>query len=235
MTERISSVDRKEQEKQPIEAVIFDKDGVLINTERVHYEAWYEAITFFGGQNTYDWNSHLSYAGMPTIDRFAINKEIYSINATEEEFLGRFRDNYTAAFDENGIEVFEGVREFIDNLRQSGIKYAVASGARRINIEMTLSKAGLLDRFDIYVGTDDVEKGKPNPDLFLEAANRLGVDPSRCLVIGDTVNDVLGARAAGMRAVAVSDPHNLGAFEEIKPNLVIESLKGLILEDFKNL
>ena len=108
-------------------------------------------------------------------------------------------------FEKNGVPVKEGIFELLDLLEDKGIKKCVATSTIRTRAEHKLQEAGLGGRFETIIGGDDVENGKPSPDIFLKAAQKCGVAPQNCIVIEDTEAGILGATAAEIRVIAVPD------------------------------
>ncbi len=181
----------------PFELVIFDCDGVLVDSERLSIQLDVELLAELG------WPLSES----EIVARFVGRTEA-AMRAEIEEHLGRdvgtewaaFSERYVAAF-ANGLEPVEGVSAAVDAIQASGVATCVASSGDHRKIRRNLAKTGLLERFDgrIFSG-DDVEHGKPAPDLFLHAATVMGVDPARCAVVEDSRHGVVAARAAGMTA-----------------------------------
>ncbi len=179
--------------------VIFDCDGVLVDSERLSVGLDVELLASLG------WP--LSEAEV--VERF-VGRTDAAMRAEIEAHLGRdigrewaaFGDEYLRAF-AAGLEPVAGVIEAVDAIQATGVATCVASSGDHGKIRRNLAKAGLLDRFDgrIFSG-DDVEHGKPAPDLFLHAAAVMGAAPGRCAVIEDSRHGVAAARAAGMWAFA---------------------------------
>lgn len=192
--------------------VIFDCDGVLVDTEPIANRVFTELI------NEYGWAITLE----ETIRRF-IGRSLPSCIAEIEEVIGKqlpkeFAEQYYArvysAFAQEARAV-EGVREVIEGLQ---VAYCVASSSGHKKLRYTLEVAGLLDLFDTNIfSSEDVAMGKPAPDLFLYAAHQMGYDRSDCVVIEDSVSGVLAAIAAQMAVFAYrgyADPailNNYGA------------------------
>lgn len=185
------------------QGIIFDVDGTLLNTERIYMRAWKEAGKAAG---------------------FDVSQDVLlrtrAINKAEAKKI--FQDALGESFDydaiqkartvisekiiaESGNLLLPGVREALDTLKAKGYPMAVASSTAYEKTAAHLEHAGLLHYFDAVVGGDMVERGKPNPDIFLKAAQLLGVEPGACMVVGDTPADVKAACAAGMAPVLVPD------------------------------
>ena len=181
----------------PFDLVIFDCDGVLVDSERLSIRLDVELLRQLGWPLT---ESEI-------IERWVGRTEA-AMRAEIETHLGRdvsaeweaFAVNYVAAFAAE-LEPVGGVSAAVDAIQATGVATCVASSGDHAKIRRNLAKTGLLERFDgrIFSG-DDVLHGKPAPDLFLHAAAALGVAPARCAVIEDSRHGVAAARAAGMTA-----------------------------------
>ena len=115
-----------------------------------------------------------------------------------------------------------GLHRLIESLKHDGIPMALATSAPKLNVEHTLDELGLADAFPIVVRGDEVARGKPAPDVFIEAARRLGVDPASCLVFEDAPMGIEAAQAAGMRVVALTTSFQAAHFDQlpVPPSLV---------------
>jgi HAD superfamily hydrolase (TIGR01509 family) len=179
----------------PIELVIFDCDGVLVDSERLAVRVESRLITSLGWELSPD----------DVLERFVGRSDEYMLDEIEAA-LGRavpewpdlYRDALFASFEEELTPV-PGVAEAIDALKCAT---CVASSGSHEKMALTLGLTGLLERFDGRIfSTTEVERGKPAPDLFLHAAERMGVAPERCVVVEDSRSGVEAARAAGMRVL----------------------------------
>lgn len=178
--------------------VIFDCDGVLVDSERLSVRLDVELLEILG------WP--LSEA---EIVEHWVGRTEAAMRAEIEAHLGRdvsaeweaFSERYVAAF-ANALEPVDGVSDVVDAIQATGVATCVASSGDHAKIRRNLAKTGLLDRFAGRIfSADDVEHGKPAPDLFLHAATAMGVEPGRCAVIEDSRHGVAAARAAGMEAL----------------------------------
>jgi len=185
-----------------IEAVVFDMDGVLLDTETVYREAAFHAAARIG----IDWTDeiHRLTIGVPgdTADRMM--REKFGAAFPLDEFYIHWRAFLDEAWT-RGIPVKPGVVEFLDHLAARKLPAAVATSSGRRIAEDHLGKAGLLPRFSALVTRDDVTHGKPHPEPFLTAASRIRVAPEACLALEDSHNGVRAAHAAGMVTIMVPD------------------------------
>lgn len=184
-------------------AAIFDMDGTLIASEIYYLQSWRDAARELGRPMTdalyaqmLGWNEPDTIAGLA---------EIWASRADAEQFIRSADRHYRRIARESGHVVRPGVLELIDTLGRRGLKLAVAtSTARQLAIE-TLDVAGLLAHFPVVVGGDEIRRGKPDPEIFLLAASRLGVDPAACVVFEDSQAGTRAAATAGMDVILVPE------------------------------
>jgi beta-phosphoglucomutase-like phosphatase (HAD superfamily) len=196
-----------------VAAVVFDLDGVLVDTE----PWWHDVRVRFAAERGRSWSADDSEACMGRNSRewSAIMRDRLGLDesamAIERAIVDALVDRYAAW----PVPVVEGAPEAAARIA-ARLPAAIASSAHAEVIEAALAATGLAGRFSAVVSSDDVASGKPAPDVFLEAARRLGVAPERCLLIEDSRNGVVAGRAAGMRVVLVpnaSVPPGPGAAE----------------------
>ncbi|MEV8341748.1 HAD family hydrolase [Streptomyces niveus] len=181
--------------------VVFDLDGTLVDSEPNYYEAGRRLLARHGVPD-FSWEHHTRYIGISTRETLEGLRAEYGIGAPVDELLV-LKDRLYLELARASTEVFPEMRKFVELLYAQGVPMAVASGSSRAAIEAVLGATGLNPYFTLYVSAEEVPHGKPEPDVFLEAARRLGADPADCVVLEDAAPGVLAARAAGMRCVAV--------------------------------
>jgi HAD superfamily hydrolase (TIGR01509 family) len=186
------------------DAVIFDMDGVLIDSEPLHFEVLNTILRRDGhGLSPADNEAFIGATSQATfrtlIQRWSLKRTV---------------DDYIALYDEELLRVLAaprspqpGVVRLIRHLRMQGRRIAVASSSRRLWIDATLRSLGLSDAFDAIVSGDDVTHGKPDPEIYLLAAEQMDTPPERCLAIEDSPNGVRSARRAGMAVIGVRTPY----------------------------
>jgi beta-phosphoglucomutase family hydrolase len=206
-------------------AFIFDMDGTLLDNKAFHSAAWMQTISELGHEpvDPIEWERQTS--GIPNRTIFA---DLLGVNPAE---VGDWVDRKDAAYRrlaDGQIESLPGTREFLRAARTSGVRRAMATGAGQANIRFNLAAMQLEAAFEVVIGADDIEKGKPDPEVFLTAANRLGVSPTNCIVFEDAPLGIEAARRAGMRVVAFTTM--LGATE-------LGSIPGvsLVVDDYTEL
>jgi HAD superfamily hydrolase (TIGR01509 family) len=196
---------------RPIQAAVFDMDGLLFDSERVLFEVMVATAPKFGVE--VDRELFLSLIGLRLIESSALLKARFGPDFPLTDFIsavGQGGREMNAA----GVALKAGVVELLDHLDALGLPAAIATSSAPAMVERNLGQHGLLGRFKTTVARGDYENGKPSPDPFLRAAERLGVPPENCLALEDSHNGVRAAHAAGMMTVMV--PDMLEATEEMR-------------------
>ncbi len=192
---------RLELPDHPFKAYIFDCDGTIADTMPAHFKAWTRAMNELGG--TFPEDLFYSWGGKPTTVIVRQLNEIYGTNLDMEQ-TPIIKERYFAELIPEVLPI-DSVVALVKQFHGTA-PMAVASGGHREIVIKTLDALDLTHYFDTIVGMEDVEHGKPAPDPFLEAARRLGVEPSACLVFEDSPTGVEAAKAAGMQYVLVPSP-----------------------------
>lgn len=209
-------------------AVIFDLDGVLIDSHNQHRESWF-ALAAEAGLPLDDDQFKRSF-GMrnemciPDVFGWAQRHEADQI----QQWGDRKEVLYRELLAEGGLRPLPGVVALLESLVTAGIPFGLGSSTSVKNIEVCFATTGL-DRFfgQQYTGAEDVSRGKPHPDVFLEAARKLGVAPEICVVIEDAHVGVEAALAGGMQVVAVTTTHPRESFAGKGAAIVVDSLEEL--------
>ncbi len=184
-------------------AVIFDMDGVIFDSERLVVETWVEVAEKYGIEGIED--ACAACVGINAQATELKMKEIYGEEFPYQEYKKEASALYHERYDDGRLPTKPGIRELLAFLRENNIKTAVASSTRRAVVEQEIKDAGLMPFFDRIICGDMVARSKPAPDIFLKAAEELGVAPEICYVIEDSYNGIRGAHAAGMHPVMVPD------------------------------
>ena len=219
-----------------IEGYIFDLDGVVVDTAKYHYLAWKRLAAEFGYNFTPEDNEQ--FKGVSRIACMELLSQMARIILTEEEKIkladrkNEWYIDYIKGMKRD--EVLPGFVEFILEIRRSGGRTALASASK--NAALVLERLELRQYFDIFVDGNDIQKSKPDPQVFLKAAGKLGIQPDKCLVFEDAQAGIDAAKSAGMLAVGISEPDKLLIGSDIlKPGFEGLTLSRLLEELSYNL
>ncbi|MGW2816676.1 HAD family hydrolase [Streptomyces sp. NPDC001415] len=184
-----------------ITSVIFDLDGTLVDSEPNYYEAARQVLARYGLPD-FSWEQHARFIGIGTRETLEILDRQHALTGPIEEMLAAKNAAYLELA-RACTEVFPEMRKFVERLHTEGVRMAVASGSSRSAIDAILVGTGLDSFMELVVSAEEVEHGKPEPDVFLEAARRLGAAPAECVILEDAAPGASAAHAAGMRCIAV--------------------------------
>lgn len=199
-------------------SVIFDMDGTLLDTQQICIPAWEYAGKKQG----------VSGMGAHVPDVCGMNekgRDVYLAKNAPEINMEQFIRDYRAYIAENLIVRYKnGAVELLEYFKQKGIKIGLASGTSEKSVMHHLKEVDALKYFDVIVPGTSVEKGKPEPDIFLFAAEKMGVSPESCFVFEDSANGIISAYRAGMKCIGVPD---IAPFSQEIKNLMFAELKTL--------
>lgn len=186
-----------------IQAVVFDLDGVIADTEQVWDEVRERLVRERGGR----WHdrAQADMMGMSSPEWSAYMHDELGLAETPEEINDEVVRRMLARY-RSGVPLLDGAVEAVERLA-AAFTLAVASSSNRPLIDAVLDAAGIAGRFAATVSSEEVARGKPAPDVYLEAARRLGVAPERCAAVEDSANGLRSAHAAGMRVLALPNAH----------------------------
>jgi HAD superfamily hydrolase (TIGR01509 family) len=185
-------------------AVVFDLDGLLINSEDLYEQAGESVLRRRG--KTYDAALREQMMGRPVVDAITLMKNCHSLPDSIEELMCECRDVLMALM-ATSLETMPGVHQMLDILQDAGIPMAVATSGTRDYADEVLTRLGLKDRFQFVLTAEDIERGKPDPAVYRLAAKRLGISPREMLVLEDSGNGCRAAVDAGAFTVAVPNRH----------------------------
>ncbi|WP_327282140.1 MULTISPECIES: HAD-IA family hydrolase [unclassified Streptomyces] len=182
-------------------SVIFDLDGTLVDSEPNYYESGRRTLARHGIPD-FTWEQHARFIGISTLETLEVLKDRYGIPEPVEELLSEQNAAYLELA-RTGTEAFPEMRRFVERLHTERVPMAVASGSSREAIDAVLAGTGLDALLTTAVSAEEVPHGKPAPDVFLEAARRLGAAPADCVVVEDAAPGAQAAHAAGMACMAI--------------------------------
>ncbi len=211
-------------------AVIWDMDGVIADTAPYHLKAWQEVLQKRGINLTEEDFRHSFGQRNDTIIRNALGKEVSrdEIDTIAREKEAGFRQKIG-----QNIKPLPGAIKLIKSLAERGFKLALASSAPIENIQFLIIGLGVNDYFQAIITGRDVTEGKPSPQSFLLAAQRLGIEPKNCIVIEDAVAGVSAAKKAGMRCLAITNTHPRTSLTEA--DLIVDTLEEVSVNDLEGL
>ena len=209
-------------------AVLWDMDGTLLDSAEYHWLAWREALAAEGFDVTRAQFESTFGQRNDTILRTTFGPDFPA--GEVDRIAGVKEARYRELVRTRGIDALPGVRRWLNRLKTEGWRQAVASAAPRLNVGTILEVLHVADCFDAIVSAEDVQHGKPDPQVFLLAATRLGVPPARCVVVEDAPAGVEGARRAGMRSIGVLSTH-----ATLRADLAVRTLDDLPDDAFESL
>jgi len=212
-----------------LKAVIFDLDGIVVNTVPLHFKAWKKMFSEYGKDFSFqDYKEKVD--GIPRID--GAKAILPQLSQQELKKAASKKQNYFLEFlEKEGVKVYESTLNLIKNLRKESIKVAVISSSK--NCLYILKKANIDNLFDVIITGNDIKRGKPHPDVFLLAIERLNLSPKQCVVFEDAVLGAEAAKMAGIRCVGVDRYNNP---ERLRgADLVIADVNQIDIEQLKQL
>ncbi len=211
-----------------LKAVLWDMDGTLVDSEQLHWLAWKEVMDAEGVPVTYQLFRDTFGQRNDTIIPLMLGGQ-----ATAEAVMrisGAKESAYRRMVREGGIAEIDGAIDWVKRLHAQGWRQAIASAAPRANVDAIVDVLGLGECFEAAVAAEDVLRGKPDPQVFLLAAERLGVTPSRSIVVEDGRAGIEGARRAGMRSIGIAREGG-----ELAADIVVRSFRDLGESAFEQL
>jgi beta-phosphoglucomutase family hydrolase len=213
-----------------LEAVLWDMDGVIVDTEPFHWEAWRRMGREEGFSMTYpDFQRTFGRRNVELLREF-LDPGVPDQRVRD---LGDRKEALYRQLARGDVKPLPGAMALLQALHRAGCWQAVASSAPQANVDLILAELNIRDYFGAVLSARDVERGKPDPQVFLRAAERLGADPAHCVVIEDAVTGVEAAKRAGMACLAVTTTHPAEALAAA--DRVVTSLEVLTYGDLQRL
>lgn len=186
--------------------IVFDMDGVIIDSEPIHLKCDKGALEAFGVKVT-DQEME-EFVGVANPEMWTTLIERHQLNTTVEKIVAVQDQLKAQHFNKDNITVMPGLEELLDLLEEKGYRIGLASSSPRYFIEMVLENLNVKERFDGVLSGEEVEKGKPAPDVYLKAAEVIGVDPEKCMAVEDATAGVRAAKSAGMYTIGFQNPNS---------------------------
>ncbi len=215
--------------------LIFDMDGVLVNSNPFHKIAWRNFLIGKGYPFTDELfdtviSGRTGNTSLPMILGEALPEKV--ISGYMEEIDHEFRKIFGATQE---TIYFSGLYEFLDTIKFNGIKRALATSAPTENVSQAIDKLGLQDYFHVIIDKNDVSRGKPNPEVYLTAVNRLKLSKANCVVFEDSKAGVQAALGAGLKVIGISSSHTEEELLEEGVTMVIKDFTDLNINEILNL
>ncbi|MBA3441787.1 MAG: HAD family phosphatase [Pyrinomonadaceae bacterium] len=206
--------------KNQSRAVIWDLDGTLIDSTEYHWLTWRDALAAEGYSLTYD----QFLAGFGKRNDVVLRSYLgEGLSLSEAGRIAEAKEGrYRELVNEHGIELLPGAAHWLARLKAEGWRQALATSAPRLNVQAVLAQLGIAENFDGIVSAEDVERGKPDLQVFLTAAAKAEVVPTRSIVVEDAPAGIEGGRRAGMRTIGVLTTH-----ADLHADLVVHTLEEL--------
>ncbi len=187
-----------------IKAILFDMDGVLIEAKDWHYEALNEALKLFGSEiSLYD---HLvTFDGLPTKDKLNMLTSVGKLPKELHPIINKMKQKHTMRMILNKCKPLFAHQYALSKLHSEGYKMAVCSNSIRKSVEVMIQQAGLDKYFEFYVSNEDVSKGKPDPEMYSKAMNKMNLKPEECLILEDNENGIKAAKASGAHLLKIGE------------------------------
>jgi len=211
-------------------AAIFDLDGVLVNTGPFHLRSWYDLAEKEG----FEMSDELFYSTFG-MQNYQIIPQLANrpLSRADIDRLSDWKEARYRELIKGRLVLLPGVKQLLQDLKRSGFRLAVGSSTPRVNLDFMLNETSSHDYFDALVSGEEVQNGKPAPDTFLKAAQKLHLPPSRCAAIEDAVQGIHAAKAANMKVIAITTTRPRKDLHQA--DLIIDSMTELTAESFSSL
>jgi len=212
-----------------LRAVLWDMDGTLIDSGEYHWRTWHETLAELGVELTrQDFNGWFGSRNDRILTRY-----FPGVSVADMQRIGDLKEErYRALVRRDGVSLLPGIGDWLERLNAAGWRQAVASSAPPANIDVLIEVLRLDAVFQATVSAEEVAHGKPAPDVFLRAAEKVGVPPVRCVVVEDAAVGVEAGRRGGMRTIGIEGGHGHGPLDA---DVVTRSMADLPLDTFDRL
>jgi len=204
---------------------IFDMDGVMIDSEPLHLQVETQYFKAIGIDDCEQFL--LRYPAVRLMDMLKAAVKEYDLKDSPYRMYDELLAAKLLAFEKSNLVSIDGIRELIEFLSKNDIRTAVASSSAKKLIELILKKLNILECFDICISGDEVKKGKPRPDIFIEASKRIGLAPYQCIVLEDSSFGVLAAKKAGTLCIGFNNP-SMGSQDLKQADHIVDKISEVI-------
>jgi HAD superfamily hydrolase (TIGR01509 family) len=235
MPSRLMRIDRQTMEPSPtlpwpVRCVVFDLDGLLVDTEPIFEEATRRLLARRGLVLVAE--AMQAMMGTPARQALVSFRRFYTLSDTDDELLAEAREHFFDHLGETPAPLLPGVWELLDRLDKKGLPKAIATSSTAVYVQQILQPHQLLHRFDFVLTAEDVRLGKPFPEVYQKAAARFGHEPANMVVLEDSPNGLRAAKAAGARCIVVPHDrvprHELDGADAIVPSLAAPELAEML-------
>ncbi|CUU47231.1 HAD family hydrolase [Clostridium beijerinckii] len=211
-----------------MKAFIFDMDGVIIDSEPIHFEVDMQTIRELGCNIS---EKELEkYVGSTNEYMYTDIKEKYNIKKSLQEIIDYKVELTKMKIIESHLEPIDGIKELLIELKNRNIPAAIASSSPKDLIDIVVSKFKLQEYFKYIISGEEVERGKPSPDIYIETSKKLGISPKKCVVIEDSRNGVFAAKDAKMNCIGFKNI-NSGNQDLSKADIIVKSIRDIDLSN----
>ena len=210
--------------------IIFDMDGVIIDSEPLHFELERELLEELGGKITP--KELQAFVGTTDYYMWSTFKNKFNIENSIEEMIAMKKERFLQNI--HKIDLVDNFEEFMLAVYSESYLLGLASSNNRKAVDSIIEKFNLDKYLEFIISGEEVSKGKPDPEIFLTAANKMNVKPCECLVIEDATNGIKAAKAAGMKCIGLKNP-NSGGQDLSQADLIVDNFNELTLETIKKL
>jgi beta-phosphoglucomutase family hydrolase len=210
----------------PFEGIILDMDGTLIESTEADYLAWKWLFAHYNKPFTFQ--QYQPLLGIKSADVIKTQLQLHGEELTYA--LKKKMDYFKEVVANNGIRTVPFAEALLQNLKKYPVQIALATSSRREKMRLLMEKFGFLPYFDIMVTGEEVQRGKPAPDIFTKAAQQMQLTPNKCVVIEDAANGVTAAKSAHMKCVAITTTHTADLLQHA--DLVIDTFENADLKEW---
>ena len=208
-----------------MKAFLFDMDGVLVDTQQIHTLALKKIFEEYGIEISME--ELASFAGTKRGTALRKAAEERGVSLPIEEMCDAKDRLFDAMIEKTDLKPIQGIPELLEQLKRDGVLTAIASSSSRDFISLVVDRTGIRQYFDAFISGQELPESKPNPAIYLLAAQTLGVEPSECIVLEDAHLGVEAAKRAGMRCIGYRNP-NSGAQDLSKADVVVDRMEKII-------